>query len=50
MTLTARWVFQCFQGITIVYIPNMLPIVANVEERNRTIIDCLGHHYQQIYS
>ena len=47
---TARWVFQCFQGITIMYIPYMLPIVANVEERNRTIIDCLGHHYQQIYS
>lgn len=47
---TARWVFQCFQGITIMYIPSMPPIVANIEERNRTIIDCLGHHYQQIYS
>lgn len=47
---TARWVFQCFQGITIIYLPDKTEFVANIEERHRTIIDCLGHHYQQIYS
>lgn len=47
---TARWVFQCFQGITIIYINDKTKFVANLEERHRTIINCLGHHYQKIYS
>ncbi|WAJ71888.1 DUF4277 domain-containing protein (plasmid) [Catenovulum adriaticum] len=47
---TARWVFQCFQGITIMYINQDTVIVANLEDRNHTIIDCLGYHYQKIYS
>ena len=47
---TARWVFQCFEGITIIYLPDKIPIVANLETRNQTIIDCLGEKYQRIYS
>jgi hypothetical protein len=47
---TARWVFQCFEGITIIYWPDNIPIVANLETRNQIIIDCLGQKYQQIYS
>lgn len=47
---TARWVFQCFEDITIMYLPDKLPIVANMEVRNRTIVDCLGEKYQKIYS
>ena len=47
---TARWVFQCFEGISIIYLPDKIPIVTNVETRNQTIIDCLGHKYQKIYS
>ena len=47
---TARWVFQCFEGISIIYLPDKIPIVANLETRNQTIIDCLGHKYQRIYS
>jgi transposase len=47
---TARWVFQCFEGITIIYLPDKIPIVANLETRNQTIIDCLGEKYQKIYS
>lgn len=49
-TPTARWVFQCFEGISIVYLPDKTPIVTNLEERNRVIIDCLGEIYQRIYS
>lgn len=47
---TARWVFQCFEGITIIYWPDKPPIVANMEPRNQTIVDCLGEAYQRIYS
>jgi transposase len=47
---TARWVFQCFEGISIIYLQDKIPIVANLETRNQTIIDCLGHKYQRIYS
>jgi len=47
---TARWVFQCFEGITIMYWPDNPPLVANMEPRNQTIVDCLGEKYQTIYS
>lgn len=47
---TARWVFQCFEGIAVMYLPDKPPIVANLEMRNQTIIDCLGDKYQKIYS
>ena len=46
---TARWVFQCFQGIIIMYIDGE-ERVANLKERQQIIIDCLGSEYQQIYS
>ena len=39
---TARRVFQCFEGIAVIYIPDKTMCVANVELRNQTIIDCLG--------
>jgi transposase len=45
---TARWVFQCFEGITIIYWPDKTPIVANMEQRNQSIVDCLGEKYQRI--
>tara|TARA_R110002167_G_scaffold345241_1_gene554907 strand:+ start:325 stop:1782 length:1458 start_codon:yes stop_codon:yes gene_type:complete len=47
---TARWVFQCFEGIAIIYLPDKTAFVANLETRNQTIIDCLGEKYQKIYS
>lgn len=47
---TARWVFQCFEDITIMYLPDKLTMVANLLPRNQTIIDCLGKHTQRIYS
>lgn len=46
---TARWVFQCFEDITIMYWPNNPPIVANMQPRNQTIVDCSGEKYQRIY-
>lgn len=47
---TAQWVFQYFEDITIMYLPDKSPIVANMEPRNQTIVDCLGPKYQKIYS
>jgi len=47
---TARWVFQCFEGIAVLYLPDKTMFVANLQARNQTIIDCLGENYQRIYS
>jgi len=47
---TARWVFQCFENITLLYQHESEPIVLNLKDRQRTIIECLGEAYQQIYS
>lgn len=47
---TARWVFQCFEGIAVIYLPDKTVFVANLQTRNQTIIDCLGEKYQKIYS
>ena len=47
---TARWVFQCFEGIAVIYLPDKTMFVANLQMRNQTIIDCLGENYQRIYS
>lgn len=47
---TARWVFFCFQGIDVLTIEGERQLVLNIEERNKTIIDCMGTIYQKIYS
>ena len=47
---TARWVFQCFQGITIIYLGEHKPMVVNWKPRHQSIIDCLGDPWRQIYS
>ena len=47
---TARWVFQCFQGITVLTIEGQTQIVVNLKQRQQIIIDCLGDQYRQIYS
>lgn len=47
---TARWVFQCFQGIDVLIIDNSKELVLNLMERQKTIILCLGPPYEAIYS
>jgi len=47
---TARWVFQCFQGVTIIYLEEQAPMVVNWKDRQQVIIDCLGEKYREIYS
>jgi hypothetical protein len=47
---TARWVFQCFKNITLLYQQGTEPLVLNRKDRQRTIIESLGEAYRQIYS
>lgn len=47
---TARWVFFCFQGIDVLTISGEQQLVLNIEDRHKTIINCMGSIYQQIYS
>ena len=47
---TARWVFQCFQGVTIIYLKEQAPMVVNWKERQQVIIDCLRENYREMYS
>ena len=47
---TARWVFQCFDGIAVIQIPDQPDIVSNLEDRNIVILKTLGKTYQEIYS
>jgi len=47
---TAKWVFFCFQGISVLTIDGTHQVVTNMMDRQRTILDALGHSYWQFYS
>jgi len=47
---TARWVFQCFEGVTVLHLEGQAPMIVNWKARQQVIIDSLGEPYQQIYS
>jgi len=47
---TARWVFQCFQGVTLLTIDQQQELILNLKARQSIILDCLGGKYRQIYS
>ena len=47
---TTRWVFFCFQRIDELSIEGEQRLVLNLQERQQTVINCLGDIYQQIYS
>jgi transposase len=49
-TPTTRWVFQCFENITVLYQAEQIPLVMNLKERQHIIINCLGDVYRRIYS
>lgn len=49
-TPTARWVFQCFQGVSIIYLESQSPMVVNWKSRQQIIVDCLGENYRKMYS
>jgi transposase len=47
---TAKWVFFCFQGISILTIDSSHQVVTNMMDRQRVILDALGHSYWKFYS
>ena len=47
---TARWVFQCFTGISLLYIDRRRTIMMNLKEKHQVIISVLGPLYREIYS
>lgn len=46
---TARWVFFCFQGISVLIIDKTTTVVTNVIDRQKIILDCLGKPYWGFY-
>ena len=49
-TPTARWVFFCFSGIHVLQVDDSPPLIVNLIDRHRVILECLGEQYLKIYS
>lgn len=47
---TARWVFFCFQGISVLIMDKTTEVVTNIIDRQKIILDCLGKPYWEFYS
>ncbi len=47
---TAKWVFFCFQGISVLTIEGTHQVVTNMMDRQRALLDCFGKLYWQFYS
>ena len=47
---TARWVFFCFQGISVLLIDKTAEVVTNIIDRQKIILNCLGKPYWEFYS
>jgi transposase len=47
---TAKWVFFCFQGISVLTIDKINQIVTNMMERQQILLNCLGGSYRDFYS
>ena len=47
---TAKWVFFCFQGISVLTIENKHQVVTNMMDRQRILLNCLGTSYWAFYS
>ena len=47
---TARWVFYCFSGVTVMYFSENNRMVANLQSRHSSVLNVLGEQYQQMYS
>jgi transposase len=48
-TPTARWVFHCFVGIHLLFIPQQWPIVINLTEEHQHLLQLLGNRYAWFY-
>jgi transposase len=47
---TAKWVFYCFQGISVLIIDAQSQVVTNIIDRQKVILNCLGKPFWEFYS
>lgn len=47
---TMKWIFECFEGIHILYLPDKQKMVLNLKERHEQIINLLGCVYSKYYT
>mgnify|MGYP001149354016 CR=1 FL=1 len=47
---TMKWIFECFEGIHILHMPDKQRVVLNLKERHRQIINLLGNCYSKYYT
>lgn len=45
-----KWIFECFEGIHLLYMTDKQSIVLNLKERHRLIINLLGEKYLRYYT
>lgn len=45
-----KWIFECFEGIHLLYIADNKPIVLNLEEEHVFILNLLGEDYWKYYT
>ena len=46
---TTRWIYQCFEGIHLLYINDKEPIILNLNEFHKKIVRLMGKAYQPYY-
>jgi len=46
---TARWIFQYFVGIHLLCLPGQWPVVLNLTEEHRHLLQLLGKPYERLY-
>ena len=47
---TAKWVFFCFQGISVLTIESTHQLVTNMMDRQKILLNCFGTLYWEFYS
>jgi transposase len=46
---TMRWIFQCFEGIHLLKLPQAPPLVVGLKDLHARIVTLLGTHVQKFY-
>jgi hypothetical protein len=46
---TMRWLFQCFEGLDLLKLPDNPPIPLRVDSVHRLVLSLLGDHFLDIY-
>jgi len=47
---TMKWIFECFEGIHVLYQTDCKPVVTNLEEEHELILNLFGSNYWRFYT